>query len=612
MSSSEDTKTNSDSLPAASQHNPITTSLSSSSDTHTVASHQKKPTTGFDEKIKDNQPHVSAEESSEPGLNKTETLVEPDVEKTVPEGPAFSAEAEENYKPKTLGFWLIIFSTFVSMFIVALDRTIISTAIPAITNEFHSLGDIGWYGSAYMLTTAAFQLVFGRIYRFYDLRWTFMVCILIFEVGSALCGAAPSSTAFILGRAIAGLGSAGIFTGASMAIIPLVPLHKRPMFQSMFGMVFGVASICGPLIGGAFTGKVTWRWCFYMNLPIGAFAMVCLYLFMKSPEMPKESIPVWKHITRLDPLGTFFFIPAMVSFILALQWGGAEYPWSNWRIILLFVVFGLAGIAFCTVQVMMPETATIPLRIIRQRTMFAGFFVMFFMAGAMMVVVYYVPLWFQATKGVDPIKSGIYTIPLVTTLVVSGLMGAAFTQKIGYYTPTMIASPCVMAIGEGLLSTFTPNTGHAHWIGYQFIVGYGLGLGMMTVGLAFQATLPKEDVSTGLAISFFGQQLGGAVFVSVGQAILNHILVDDLKGIPGLDPQAIVNTGATKLRDTVPEKYMAQVIGAYNHATTRIFLAAAVLSCVQLLFALCIEWKSIKKPKEPVTAQQLEAIAQED
>ena len=146
-------------------------------------------------------------------------------------GPPFQQEAEANFKPRTVKFWLIIVSNFVTLFLVALDRTILSTAIPRITDEFGSLGDIGWYGSAYMLTTAAFQLLFGRIYRFYDLKWTMLCSIILFELGSIICGAAPTSPIFILGRAIAGLGSAGIFTGAMMVIIPMVPLHKRPIFQ---------------------------------------------------------------------------------------------------------------------------------------------------------------------------------------------------------------------------------------------------------------------------------------------------------------------------------------------------------------------------------------------
>ena len=158
-----------------------------------------------------------------------------------PEKPTPKDDSEDLYKPKTIKFWLVILSAIVSMFLVALDRTILATAIPRITDNFNSLGDIGWYSSGYMLTTAACQLLFGRIYRFYDLRWTFLACIAIFEIGSAICGAAPNSPVFIFGRAVAGIGAAGISTGSIMTIIPLVPLHKRPMFQCKF-FIFRVYS----------------------------------------------------------------------------------------------------------------------------------------------------------------------------------------------------------------------------------------------------------------------------------------------------------------------------------------------------------------------------------
>lgn len=302
-----------------------------------------------------------------------------------------SAE-EDLYKPKSLKFWLVMLSTFTSMFLVALDRTIIATAVPRITDEFNSQGDIGWYGSAYMLTTAAFQLLFGRIYSFYDLKWTFLCAIVLFEVGSAICGAAPSSTAFIVGRAIAGLGSAGIMTGSMMTIIPLVPLHKRPMFQSIFGMVFGIASVAGPLIGGAFTERATWRWCFYMNLPIGVVAFVFLYFF-EFPKSKSMDMPNKAKLIRLDPVGTTIFIPAIVSLLLALQWGGSTYAWSSWRIIVLFVCFAIGAVAFAAVQYKMPESASLPWHLIKQRTMSLAAFYMLFLSGSMMMLVYYIPLW---------------------------------------------------------------------------------------------------------------------------------------------------------------------------------------------------------------------------
>jgi len=162
-------------------------------------------------------------------------------------------DAEKNFNSKSLKFWSIILSVYASIFLVALDRMIIATAIPSITDKFHSIEDIGWYGSAYMLTAAVFFPLSGRVYQLYSTKWVFLLSLVIFEVGSALCGAAPTSVAFIIGRAIAGMGAAGIFSGGIMIIIPLVPLRKRPIFTSFFGMAFGVSSVLGPLIGGAFT-----------------------------------------------------------------------------------------------------------------------------------------------------------------------------------------------------------------------------------------------------------------------------------------------------------------------------------------------------------------------
>lgn len=165
-------------------------------------------------------------------------------------------DAERNYNPKSIKFWSILIGIFLAILLVGLDRTIIATAIPRITDDFHSIQDIGWYGSAYMLTCACFNPISGRIYQLYSTKWVFLQSILVFEVGSVICGAAPNSTAFIIGRAIAGLASAFIFSGATLLMLPLVPPAKRPVTNALFGLAMGVSSVMGPVVGGAFTDNV--------------------------------------------------------------------------------------------------------------------------------------------------------------------------------------------------------------------------------------------------------------------------------------------------------------------------------------------------------------------
>lgn len=500
------------------------------------------------------------------------------------------------YDPRSFKFWTIMFCNFLALFLVALDRTILATAIPRITDEFKSLGDVGWYASAYMLTTAASQLLFGRIYKFYPTKWIFLACIIVFEAGSAICGSAPNSVVFIVGRAIAGMASAGIFTGC-MLMFMIVPLHRRPMFQGLFGLVFGIASVMGPLIGGAFTGTLSWRWCFWMNLPIGAVSFVAMLLWWNPPQPEVPSVPFMTHIKRLDPIGTMFLVPAIVSLLLALQWGGSVYAWSNPITIALFVIFGVLIFSFGAVQVLKPETATIPPHVIMQRSVYFGTLFTFFIAGAMLMCIYFIPIWFQTAQGVDPLQSGIYTLPLVLSLVISSMLSGVATQKIGYYVPSMILAPCIMSIGTGLMSTFQPHTQPSHWIAYQFLTGFGLGFGMQTAGLAVQTVLPMADVSTGIAINFFAQQLGGAVFTSVGQAILSNLLVSELTGVDGLQPQRIVRGGITALLRSVPPEIVPIIANAYNFACTKIFLAAMGLTFGALVSACFMEWRSIKKPK---------------
>jgi MFS family permease len=322
------------------------------------------------------------------------------------------AEKDKEY-PHGMKLVLVMASLFLALFLVALvghlpvalspkisssgtqDRTIIATAIPRITDEFNSLDDVGWYGSAYMLTSCAFQLFFGKVFTFYSTKWVFLLAIGLFEVGSALCGAAPNSVSLIVGRAIQGMGSAGIFSGIIVIMVASVPLHKRPGYQGGFGAVFGIASVIGPLLGGAFTTKATWRWCFYINLPIGAITIAVIALILQVDPPQASGKRLQEQFNQLDPLGNLFFLPGVICLLLALQWGGSAYSWNSGRIIVLLILSGILLLAFMAVQIWKQDRATVPPRIIKQRSVASGFFYAILAGSAMTIFVYFIPIWFQ-------------------------------------------------------------------------------------------------------------------------------------------------------------------------------------------------------------------------
>ncbi|KAF7367324.1 Major facilitator superfamily transporter [Mycena sanguinolenta] len=522
--------------------------------------------------------------------------------KQVPEEKASTPENDADF-PKGLKLGILMFALCLAVFLVALDNTIIATAIPRITDQFKSLDDVGWYGSAYLLAVAATQLLFGKFYTFLPIKLVFLTAISLFELGSLVCGVAPNSDALIVGRAIAGLGSAGIFTGALIIIAHSVPLAKRPMYTGLISGMYGIASVAGPLMGGAFTDKVSWRWCFYINLPIGGITIFTIAFLFKMPKSgdhkpPEVPLTLLQRLNQFDLVGTFCFIPAIVSLLLALQWGGSKYAWKSARIIALFCVFGVFIIIFVAVQIWKQENATVPPRIFVKRSIWAGGWFSLTMGASFFIFVFYIPIWFQAIKGTTAVRSGIDNLPMILALVISSILAGGLITTFGYYTPFIWLATALITIGGALMTTFKTNTGHAHWIGYQIIFGLGIGFGMQVPLIAAQTVLELQDVPIGTSINMFLQTLGGALFISVGQNVFQNKLISGLVShVPGISPELIFQAGATNLKNAVDPQYLSAVLEVYNTALVTAFRVGLGMAAATVVGSVAMEWRSVKGKK---------------
>ncbi|KAI1738860.1 MFS toxin efflux pump [Xylaria scruposa] len=486
------------------------------------------------------------------------------------------------------------------IFILGLDNTIVGTATPTITNEFHSLADFSWYGSAYRLTTCSSQFLFSKIYEQFRVKWVLVTAVGILEIGSVVSATAPSSPALIVGRAIAGFGSAGILIGVFIVITHSVPPRWRPVCNSTVGGLECIAMIVAPVIGGALTTYVTWRWCFWINLPVGGFTIVVLVVLFRNPK--NQKIPEGTVISKckqLNIFALFLFTGSVVPLLLALQWGGTMYNWNSPRIIALLVVAVIIFGAFVTIEVLRKDRATIPSSVLFNRTAGLCILYAFCSSAAFNIVDYFLPIWFQAIKGASAAQSGAMLLPSIIGLAVAAISSGFIVSYIGYYTPLMLLGSTMIAIGFGFLTMFTPSTGRSSWIGWQVVFGLGFGLSFPQPWSAIQTTLPAEDIPAGLSAISFAISIGAALFISISQNIFANLLRDGLSGIRNINVDDIISQGVTDLLKSLSASEKDRVIVTYNIAVTRTFWACVAVAILALLAALCMEWKSVKETKKP-------------
>ncbi|KAK1636269.1 major facilitator superfamily transporter [Colletotrichum phormii] len=483
-----------------------------------------------------------------------------------------------------------------AVFSISADRTLLTTAIPHITSEFQSTADIGWYGSAHLFTICAFQPVFGRVFMLFSMKWAYVFATFMFLAGSLICGLAPDSLALIVGRAVAGFGSAGILTGSFVIVATAVPRRVRPVYTAIIGVIFGLGATVSPLLGGVFTDLVTWRWCFYINLPITGFTLVVFLLFFHPQRQTQHKQTFVNRILDLDLIGNVLLLGACVMLFLGLQYTAQGEALSSTKITGLFSGAGATAVVFAAWQWWKQDGALFPPAIITQRTVAASCVAAFATYGALLIHIYFLPIWFQAVRGESAISSGVDMIPYVAALALFSLLAGIFVSVVGHYPAPAIIGGMLATVGCRKLMMLSPDTPTPQWIGFEILVAAGFGMAIQQGFTAVQAVLPPDEVPVGTAAVVASQALGGAIFVSVGNALFqNHLLRASAEdAVPGVDIRAVLGAGVTVFRTVVPVEALPVIVSVYNDALRVVFTAAIVLAGISVIAACFMQWKSVK------------------
>ncbi|KAF9871779.1 MFS transporter [Colletotrichum karsti] len=538
----------------------------------------------------------------------------------------------------TLGLCLVAFAA-------AVDNTILA--------EFNSLEDAGLYRSASLVASTALQLPYGKAYAQFNVKWIYLASLLIFEAGSVLCAAAPSSRALIAGRVVSGVGAAALYSGAINMLAMAASPQRTPALFGTLSSMFGLASLVGPLLGGAFTDapNLTWRWCFWINLPLGGVAAIFILLVFRipkpsSPQMPThveadtemqtvnstqndaqdmqdkaaattttrttapaqqphtQEVPASKFLSfirkvqKMDPLGTALLIPAMVSLVLALQWGGTTYPWSDGRVWGCLVCFGVLAGFFVLSLRFNGDEAVIPLRLLRDRTVLGGVLMITWLSAGFFTHVFFLPFYLQVVQGMSATASGLRLLAYLGAMALAGVVaGGAMSSRRGgglsNHKPYAWVGAGLFIVGAGLLHTLSVTSGLGKVVGFQLLSGAALGIAWQVPYIAVQRSekLAKRpgDGAISNALITFSNSFGAVLGISIAQNIFARTLTTGLAGVPGLDSShadAIAKAGqAAQLSDPafLPQGLLVLVLQVFNDAIMSTFTFAAVAGGVGFL-----------------------------
>ena len=481
---------------------------------------------------------------------------------------------------------VILLALMLGMFLAALDQTIVATALPTIAADLHGLNHLSWVVTAYLITSTISLPLWGKFGDLWGRKGFFQLSVIIFLIGSALSGLAQNMFELIAFRAIQGLGAGGLMVGSQAIIGDVIPPRQRGRYMGYFGAVFGLSSVLGPLAGGWLTQHVSWRWIFYINVPIGVVALAVIAAVLH--------VPAHRLAHRIDWWGTALLSAGVVGLILLTTWGGSQYAWHSATIEWLAV----ASVALLAIFVVVETKATepiVPMGLFRNRTFSAASAVGFVIGFTMFGSIVYLPLYLQVVHGSSPTRSGLELLPMVTGMLITFIISGRLVSRTGRYKIFPIVGTAIVTIGMVALSHLGPASAFSTAALYMFVVGFGMGLVMQVLVVAVQNSVPHEQLGTATATATFFRSIGGAFGVALFGSVFNSQLLSQLRAHATAKQLAMLGGGSISANPAqisqLPPAAHAVVVDAFSSALQRVFLVAAPVAV--LAFALTWLMKEI-------------------
>ncbi|KAL1922871.1 uncharacterized protein VTP21DRAFT_9247 [Calcarisporiella thermophila] len=505
-------------------------------------------------------------------------------------------------------FYFVLGSLSLSLFMASLDNTIVSTALTTIASEFKAFDAVSWVATSYLLASNSIQPIYGKLADIFGGKVTYIFAMAIFMIGSALCGASQSILMLIISRGIQGIGGAGMISLPMVLLVKLVDVKESGKYIGAFGIVYALSSTLGPILGGVFTDKVSWRWAFYINLPLGAIGFGLALVFLKLMIVQGSLLSKPK---RIDWLGSITFVCAVICILLATTWGGNSYPWNGPVIIALYCVSVALIAAFFFIEVRIAAEPIIPLRLFKRRNFAISSILTILMGMSLYGLIFFIPMFFQAARGEPATNAGLQLIPLMVLLAIFATITGNFVSRTGNYRAPIIIGVVLVTIGTGLLILLGQHSSTGLSIGFLLINGIGAGLSFQTTVTAAQATLPKEDISPGTTVIAFFRTIGGVIGLAIYNSILFNRLIAILSTYANSDALiSAIRKGFEFIRK-MPPSDQEIIANAYTDAVNKVFIAMTPFAGIMILLALLLENIPLS-PKRPTAAAKPSSAEQSD